>query len=1206
MKNFIIFKTKSQAIIVLIGLLSAATFNLSAQAGITVTPNELNGFNYIVNSGPSSNLSFTVNGIDLTNDITIAAPVYYEISTASDAGFGSSITLTHTLGVVSDKTVYVRLKAGLYVYNFTEVITVASAGSSSKTVTCNGSVACVPSDLAFNQTLITKSLESPVFTANASSLLYTLPPVSYFSSNSNVASVAAGGVVTIGTSTGQTTISASHDAGSGLCATSTSYTLNVVQTPLLTVSPVALGGFGTVSGVLPSAEQTFTVSGSNLTDDITLTAPANYEISTTSGSAFGPSVTLNQVAGAVAGKTLYVRLKAGLPVAVYDNEAVTVASTLAASKTVVCSGGVTRAAPGLDFGAALSKALDSPNFIRLATSLNTTTTISYSGSNDNVATINPLTGEVDIIGLGEVVLTATQAAGTHNFVEYLAATSSYTLAVYQGPVVTVTTEVLSDFSYIVGAGPSAEKTFTVSGSNLTSDITLSLPTIFEISTISGSFLGTPVTLTQSEGIVAPTTIYVRLKAGLFVNSFAEAITVASVGAASKAVALSGNVNCAPSSLVFAEASITKTLDSPVYTLKATSFYITPKVSYLSSDVNVATVDTAGVVTIGTSTGQITITASHEAGNGLCAASTFYTLNVIQTPLLTVSPAALSGFGTVSGVLPSAEQIFTVSGSFLTDDITLTAPANYEISMTSGSAFGPSVTLIQSGGAVADRTIYARLKAGLPVAVYENEAVTVASDLAVFKAVVCSGSVTCAASQLAFLVTHVDKTMGNAPFSVVPTSGNGTTAIGYSSSAPSVATVNAVTGEVTLVGDGQAEITASQVAGSHNSVEYCSAADMYTLNVAVGPTITVTPSSISDFTYTAGSPAPEKSFIVSGSLLTNDITVTPPINYQISTGMGAAFIPVNQIVLARTGNVVAATTIYVRLKTEINVGSYSENISLASIDAVTKSVACSGTVLCYPYNLEFGVSVVTKAPGDAAFTEVATTLRPFEISYSSSVPVVATVNSSTGEVSILAAGSTVITASQAEGGGYCGEMDTYTLNVGVPTITVAETLIPGMSAEVGATDIETITVTGANLTADIRVAIDNPSLFVLSVENIAQIDGVVLDEPVTITYSPGVVGIHVATLTLSSTGAADVIRELSGTATSGPATGINQRSVGLIVSVVNGNLKFLAPAGEQIEVFNTIGQKLTGKLTVEGLNTISVSARGLVLIKVGNRVAKVIM
>ncbi len=56
---------------------------------------------------------------------------------------------------------------------------------------------------------------------------------------------------------------------------------------------------------------------------------------------------------------------------------------------------------------------------------------------------------------------------------------------------------------------------------------------------------------------------------------------------------------------------------------------------------------------------------------------------------------------------STAQSFTASGTGLTANITVTAPAEFEVSLTEGSGYGSSVTLTQSGGTVATTTIYVR-------------------------------------------------------------------------------------------------------------------------------------------------------------------------------------------------------------------------------------------------------------------------------------------------------------------------------------------------------------------------------------------------------------------------------------------------------------------------------------------------------------------
>ncbi len=115
------------------------------------------------------------------------------------------------------------------------------------------------------------------------------------------------------------------------------------STPTITVNPTTpLSGFTYAVGEGPSAEQSFTVEGADLTNDIIITPPTNYEISETTGTGFTSSaITLAQSAGAVASTTIYIRLKENLAVGEYNNETITISSTGATDETVICNGEVT-------------------------------------------------------------------------------------------------------------------------------------------------------------------------------------------------------------------------------------------------------------------------------------------------------------------------------------------------------------------------------------------------------------------------------------------------------------------------------------------------------------------------------------------------------------------------------------------------------------------------------------------------------------------------------------------------------------------------------------------------------------------------------------------------------------------------------------------------------------------------------------------------
>jgi hypothetical protein len=117
------------------------------------------------------------------------------------------------------------------------------------------------------------------------------------------------------------------------------------------------------------------------------------------------------------------------------------------------------------------------------------------------------------------------------------------ISIYEATPLIVASSALDTFSYKEGSGPSDEQSFTVSGADLTADIVITAPSNYEISLTTGeSFVSSsPITLTQSSGSVAETTIYVRLKAGLAIGAYNQDITVSSSGATSQNINCSGEV-----------------------------------------------------------------------------------------------------------------------------------------------------------------------------------------------------------------------------------------------------------------------------------------------------------------------------------------------------------------------------------------------------------------------------------------------------------------------------------------------------------------------------------------------------------------------------------------------------------------------------------------------------------------------------------------
>ncbi|TWO33737.1 T9SS type A sorting domain-containing protein [Seonamhaeicola sediminis] len=232
------------------GYTGSATPTISTSTGVS-------GLFYYESLGPSDSDTFTVSGINLTNDITVTAPTNFEVS-LDNTNFNSSETIGHSGGTVNTTTIYVRLVSGLLNVNspFSDNVTVSSTGAISKIVSVDGAVG--PDD----------------------------PLISYSGGLSNF----------------------SYTEGSG-----------------------------------PSTSDSFEVSGMFLTDDITITAPANFEVSA-DGVDFFPSGSLSpDGSGNVVTTTIYVRLAESLSVNSYSGN-VELTSPGAIQRNIAVTGDVNPAA----------------------------------------------------------------------------------------------------------------------------------------------------------------------------------------------------------------------------------------------------------------------------------------------------------------------------------------------------------------------------------------------------------------------------------------------------------------------------------------------------------------------------------------------------------------------------------------------------------------------------------------------------------------------------------------------------------------------------------------------------------------------------------------------------------------------------------------------------------------------------------------------
>lgn len=242
---------------------------------------------------------------------SVGYPGYFSISTSGEVSFV----------LVGGGDVYPELQASGTLSGFS---TLLGSASTNKTITVSGSG--LTADLT-----VTAPPKFEVSTdgTNFGSSVSLSPSSGTVGSTAvhvrieaSAAAGAASGNVSV-SSTGATTLNV---AASG-----------TVLAPALSTSGT-LSAFGTGEGSASDA-QTFTVSGSNLTADVTVTAPTGFEVSS-DGTTYGTTVTFTPVSNALAAVTVHVRIAASTAAGSVGGN-ITVSSTNATTQNVAVTGTVT-------------------------------------------------------------------------------------------------------------------------------------------------------------------------------------------------------------------------------------------------------------------------------------------------------------------------------------------------------------------------------------------------------------------------------------------------------------------------------------------------------------------------------------------------------------------------------------------------------------------------------------------------------------------------------------------------------------------------------------------------------------------------------------------------------------------------------------------------------------------------------------------------
>jgi len=493
-----------------------------------------------------------------------------------------------------------------------------------------------------------------------------------------------------------------------------------------------------------SAEQSYTVSGNHLNEDITITAPAGFEISKSSGGIGHSSLTLPEILGSVSPTDIYARF---VPAAEEEyNGNITHASAGANTALVSVSG--TGVVPTLDVSPSSLNYGDietgdslimsySMTGIQLTGDVTITAPSGFFVSflNDagfaGSATVTPASGEIDTT-VYVMFKPIAETDYTGNVTNENSEVTTQNVAV-SGTGVPVGTPIISvtESSVIFGElhiDSSEIRTYNVTGVNLSENIEVALSGAgYEISG-DGITFGTANIILPHAGGVVDTSIWVKFSPEA-VQNYSGTISHTSTGATQQDITLDGDGVQAEITVTgtlsdFGEIEVGETSEEQSYTVSGNNLIddvdiIAPDGFEISLTSGSGFTDSIRIVQTGgnisgtnvfvrfapIASGNYADNITHKsAGADMVSQPVSGTTGDVPVVIITGN---LDDFGDVEIHQHSDEQSYSVSGSNLTEGIEIIAPDGFEISQTSGSNFNDTIVLALSGDSVPVTEIFVR-------------------------------------------------------------------------------------------------------------------------------------------------------------------------------------------------------------------------------------------------------------------------------------------------------------------------------------------------------------------------------------------------------------------------------------------------------------------------------------------------------------------
>lgn len=672
----------------------------------------------VASAGPNID-QFTITGTNLTANVTATAPAGFEISLSSGTGYTNSLTFTQSGGNVSATTIYVRSAAAASPGNISGNIVFNSAGVPGTNVAVKGVIEAL---VGVNNTIPNQTLSAGDTTKTIN--FNTTGYVNWVNDTPSIGLPASGSgsippfvAANLGTSPLTATITANPQLAGTVYLTD--YDVNAYYLLAFSTSNYSLlariNVGGADGGIVLSPDDSKIYVACEYNDRVYVINTASNSIADTIGVNSGP----RKVAISPDGNRLYVTDYADRILSVINtttNKVIAAVPTSAAPTAVIVSrdgkkvyvanqGNVQVLDATTNTFTASFSAGTYP--LALATSLDGTKLYVVNNSSNNVSVIN--TADNSTITTIKVGRGPSEIALSPDGSKLYIPCTSSSLSVIN----TVDNTVINNAVPGMGGGALGVsvtpdgRTIFVSSGNATGFYAIDASTYKILYTSpSGVFHGGNFAVgnfvTPPMGCLgAPTTFTVTVKPVLpsiqVSGSLLELSTTPGTSSSttnfivSAANLRTGITITAPSGFELSSDNVSfnnSIIVGATGTLAQTTIYVRLAASASAGNYS------GNIVLSSTLTSNVTIATSR----GVVSVSPFINVNTVTGEIATCQGSASAS--------PNVQQV-PVSGSGLTGNITLNAPAGFEISLSPGSGYGPGVSINPSSGVVPNTTIYIR-------------------------------------------------------------------------------------------------------------------------------------------------------------------------------------------------------------------------------------------------------------------------------------------------------------------------------------------------------------------------------------------------------------------------------------------------------------------------------------------------------------------